>query len=347
MADGTWDLDLVKKTAHYVTPSGAELWDKDKRDILQLGKWRPTKKCTDSTKRGYHINAFYMPWISFGDIAKAFLQHVARGKDSLRVFIYEWLAEEFWGELETVKSDVMSERQGEYEKGERMTESEGICNENGDTFKEFYVGRPSRVIVTVDVQKGYGWWLAREWVKGGDSGLIDYGKWMDWGELNDTATAAKASWVLVDCGYAERQQEVYEASLKYRFIPTKGQENIKDLLFLESAINPFEGKRRHRERHSLTVLFFKTDPFKMQLMQRIRAESGHAWYTYRDPEVDYQNQVTSEHREDGRWKIKPGHGTENHLWDCETLQLLGATRFGLNRFRGYENAEEGETVQSA
>lgn len=214
-----------------------------------------------------------------------------------------------------------------------MSAADGICDAAGAKFSERYAGQEKMVLLTADVQKGYGYWLAREWMKNGDSGLMDWGQWSSWSQLNDQANKHKANWVLVDAGYGERTQETYEACWKYKFLPTMGKENIPDLLFTQSQLNPFEGTRRQSEgrRKQIAILYFRTDPFKSQLVSRIRGQTEFAWYVYHNIELDYILQATSEQRLDGKWIA---HGA-NHLWDCEVLQLLGATRFGFNRFRGF------------
>ena len=141
---------------------------------------------------------------------------------------------------------------------------------------------------------------------------------------------------LVDAGYGERTQEVYEACWKFGYVPTMGKDNITEMLFRDTRINPFEGTRRQKDQASIVLLLFKTDIFKTQLMSRVLGEAKQSWWVYDGIELEYAQQVTSEQRIMGEWREKG----QNHLWDCEVLQLLGATRFGLNRFRGFEAVPE-------
>ncbi|NQT91393.1 MAG: phage terminase large subunit family protein, partial [Lentisphaerae bacterium] len=161
---------------------------------------------------------------------------------------------------------------------------------------------------------------------GGDSGLLDMGTCVPWEDLDRIASKSKgvgASHVLIDAGYGERTQEVYEACWKYRMIPTMGKENIQELLFVESAINPFEGKRKASKKYSIGILYFRTDPFKTQLMRRVRGEADHAWWVYHDVEAEYGIHMTSEQRDErGFWDWRPGNARRNHWWDDEVLQIL-------------------------
>jgi hypothetical protein len=343
-ADGIWDVDIVAESAYYVTPWGTIITDDMKKQMLEdgLGRWQPTRKCLDRTKRGYHLSALYLHWRTFGEIARDFLQALERGKQALRVFIYEDLAEEWLEEIESPGENEIQDCQGEYRKGQKFSESDGICDERGQKFQDVYIKKKKTTFITVDVQKGYGYWLAREWIEDGDSGLIDCGIWHDWTQLDKIASVKDgfgASRVLVDAAYGERTQEVYQACYKYRFIPTMGKENIKDLLFTQGKINPFEGTRRQKERHSIGIIYFRTEPFKTQLMNRIQRKTEFAWYVYHGIELEYADQVTSEERKDGVWVLKRGR-TQNHFWDCEVLQLLAATRFGYNYYKGFRERPE-------
>jgi hypothetical protein len=60
----------------------------------------------------------------------------------------------------------------------------------------------------------------------------------------------------------------------------------------------------------------------------LRGEHLRKWHVYRGIEEQYCKQVASEERVDGKWQTKRGH-PNNHLWDCEVLQVLAATIDGI------------------
>lgn len=337
---GVWDIAAAVDSAHYKTPEGAIIDDDLKRELLEDGKWIPTVRGADPTKWGGHLNHLYAPWKTFGEVARGWLE-ATRKKDrtgdtqALKVEIMEKLGEDFWDKKQSIEDDVIYDRQGQYEKGSRITLSDGEHAPSGELLKKFYIKQKTMVLLTADVQKGYGWYVAREWVLNGDSGLIDYGAWTTWAELNKRATELKAKHVLVDSAYGDRTQETYEACWQYKFVPTQGKENIPDLLYRLKDINPFAGSndpKTKRKRGKITLMLFRTDPMKSQLMLRIRGETEFGWYVYDNIEETYVHQVTSEERIEGVWVPVGG---ANHLWDCEVLQLLGATHWGFNRFRGF------------
>jgi len=142
------------------------------------------------------------------------------------------------------------------------------------------------------------------------------------------ANELQATRVLVDAGYAQRAMEVYEYALEFRAWPTLGRENLA-LPYKKDKVDPFEGKSG-AGRESIIRYQFNTDVFKTLLLDMVRGESEKLWHLYQHVERDYVRQVNSEHRVDGKWMLKRGHG-QNHLWDCEVMQLLAETIHGLHR----------------
>lgn len=340
--DAGWDYEAVRESAYYLTPGGQKLDDDMRRDLLERHEWHATAEVRDKSVLGYTAVTMDLPFQTHGDIAVRFLKACAKKDDegdthALKVFVARELCEEPADEVERPRDDDVENRQAEYARGQRFTQTSGTCDDNGTKFKDFYIGQETAVIIDADVQKDHLWWVAREWVKSGDSGLINYGTTIGWDQLDERARKEKATWVGVDAGYGERTQEVYEACWKYKFIPHMGRDNITDFLFQEKIINPFEGKRKQAKRYSIGIIYFRTDPFKLQLLRRLRGESDQAWYVHHAVDHEYRIQLGSEQRgENGKWDFRPGHPRRNHLWDCEVGQLVLATRFGFNRFRGFD-----------
>jgi hypothetical protein len=317
-----WDLDKVEKSAYYVTPDGTKITEKIRWKVICTGKWIASNPDAPSDKRGYHINSFYMPFKSgdFGHIARKFLEAKRKGYKALKVFVYEYLAEEWYEDKAEAKDDELYEREAEYVKTEHITKSA--------KYQDIYDKIPSATMMSVDVQKGHLWWVIREWIDGGDSALVDYGYAVAWQDIEEIAHMHQAVRVLVDVGYAKRAMEVYEYCYQFNAWPTHGV-NDKALPYRKQLIDPFEGKRGQGG-DNIVQYNFNTDTFKILLMDLIRGEAPHNWYVYKHVERDYVRQVASEHRVDGEWRTKPGHA-DNHLWDCEVLQLLGATIEGIFR----------------
>lgn len=320
--DDTWDLEAVAKSAHYVTPDGTIIREKNRLKVIATGIWMATNTDAPAGIRSYHCNSFYMPFKSgeFGHIACAFLTAKRQGTEALKVFVYEYLAEEWYENKTDAPDDELYNRCSTYAKGQLVSQVE--------EYSDIYVGKPTATIVTVDVQKAHQWYVVREWIEGGDSGLVDYGYAVEWQDIEDVANNYNAVRVLVDVGYAQRAMEVYEYCLKFQAWPTRGYGDLK-IPFRKVLRDPFEGKVG-QGKNNICQYDFDTDVFKMLLMDLIRGESEKQWHIYKHIERDYIRQVASEQRIAGKWTRKPGH-SQNHLWDCEVLQLLAATILGMFR----------------
>lgn len=328
--DGSWDWQKVRESAHYVTPDGSRIENEDRLRTARTGEWIPTNPEAAADRRSYHVSAFYLPFKSgdFGAVAEAFLRAKRGGPQQLKVFLYEYLAEKWHQQTETTAEGVIGEREAEYSKGEAPSTSPQFAN--------VWLPRDKAIYVTADMQKGHHWWVAREWVDGGDSGLVDWGYGVILEDLREKEQSLGASQVYVDNNYKDRKMEVYEACLEWEWIPTIGSEQLA-LPYKQGVVDPFEGKYGAGESSILQVTFH-TDIFKSLLLGLIRNESEKAWVVYRGIEGRYCKQVASEERVDGKWATKRGH-PDNHLWDCEVLQILAATIEGMHHANIFTHPE--------
>lgn len=309
--DGTWDYDKVAATAHYITPGGARIENSQRMATVRAGHWEQTNAAAKAGCRSYHVNSFMVPFKSgdFGEIAVAFLKAKAAGSTAMRTFVYEYLAEPWAESIEAANDDALLKRCAKYERG--MPPAIALFN----------VPKPSQVFVTVDVQKAHLWALAREWYDGGDSGLLDYGYFIAWEQIEELANRFKAVRVGVDCGYATRAGEVYEYALKAKAIPLRGSDSL-DMPVKELIIDPWEGKRGQGTSRILTYVY-SADVFKSLLMDMMRGESRQRWALPEGVPMEYILQAGSEEKVDGVWRTKRGRSA-NHLADCETMNLVMA-----------------------
>ena len=321
--DKAWDLNKVQETAHYITPDGTRIEDKDRIAVIATGEWIATKQGLPK-RMGARVTRFMVPFKvgSFGHIASAFLEATEKGKSALRVFVYEYLAEKWKEETVVARDDALDARSLEYGRG-------GVWH-TVDRVAEQFAGKIPTTFLTVDVQKFHVWWLARSWMPGGDSGLVDWGSAASWEEIDEIATRVKADKILCDNSYAARQQEVYEESYQRRMIPCMGRSQAQ-FPFRLRQIDPFDGKTgggRFTDR--VGEYTWNPDIFKELLLDMIMGQSERKWWVYKGVEREYVRQVLSEECVDGVWQVRRGR-TQNHLWDCEVLQLLAATINGIHR----------------
>jgi hypothetical protein len=321
--DGSWDYEVVANTAHYVTPDGTKIKNKDRMNVVRTGTWVPQNPKAPKDTRSYHINEMYMPFDAgdFGKIAVAFIKANEQGREALRVFVYEWLAEKWETDVDQAEDDVVYARQRKYEKGVRISESE--------KYQDIYISKPRAIFMGADVQKGHHWYVAREWFEGGDSALIEYGYGVILEDLRAVDERLKANQIFIDNRYKERRVEVYDACARFKWVPTAGSEQIA-LPFRKQLVNPREGKYGQGKAENITQITFDTDIFGTILLDMIRGESPQNWYVYNRIDREYVKQVCSMQRTEGVWEKRRGH-PHNHLWDCEVLSLLCATVEGMYR----------------
>lgn len=311
--DETWDLEKVRKTAHYVTPSGAIIEEKDRLKILKTGHWSPTATDTAAPKtRSYRMNMFLSPFElgTFGNIAVEFLKAKENGSNALKTFVYEYLAEPFYQQKQATNDDTLFERCENY-----------MVGESGKTILQ--QDKKGTVFLTVDVQKNHFWWVCREWWSNGDSALIDYGYAVTFEDLENIANQYGVTRVGIDCGYAERAVEVYEYAEQYKALPLRGSLQLK-LPVAENIINPREGKRGQNDSKSRILTYtFNADIFKSILFDMMSGASRKKWIIPKNVNMEYIRQAGSEEKVDGLWICKKGR-PENHIADCETMSVVMA-----------------------
>lgn len=316
--DGSWDLEHVRSSAHYVTPDGTRIESDQKFKVVAGGQWISTNPNASATKRSYHLNAFYLPWFSFGDVALAFLDTNARGAEALRVFVNEWLAEPWAQTVDSPVEDEISRCQSVYKSGERYSLA-----------KETPEDCSSIVLMSVDVQKDHFWWVVREWLEGGTSGLISWGRAFTYADIDEIARKHDASRVFIDSGYNPQTGPVYQACLHLKMIATKGYGRQLSEPLVQRVVDPWEGRRSGDPDSVIARLDFDANIFKTLLMDLIKGRFECSWFVYGAIEREYCLQLTSEEKTENGWSPKRGMDKRNHLWDCEVIQVVGATRFGF------------------
>jgi len=106
----------------------------------------------------------------------------------------------------------------------------------------------------------------------------------------------------------------------------KGNDNLNTSL-LFSKRDPFLGKGG-AGKDNVDTYSWHTDTFRTLYLQMLRGESREKWYVYDGIEVDYAKQATALEKIDGEWRNRKGH-SQDHLFDCEVMQLCIARILGL------------------
>lgn len=318
--DGSWDLNRVAQTAHYVTPSGTIITNDERLRYVKTGEWQSAGN--DKSRpgiRGYHLNRFHVPFASgdFGDIAVKWLSAVKQGQMAIRTFRYEIEAEKYSGEVQIVKDDAIKSLEAQYERGQLVSKADG--------YKTIYIGKPSHVLVGVDVQQASRddnlYWIAREFIKGGDSGLVDYGTCATWGQLKEVSVRYRAAKVICDSKYEARAREVREQCVRgvmRGMIPCIGSDSIKEMFRVVDR-DLMEGTAQQGQFAKVPFVTFHPDQTKDLLFRLLCGTDGHKYYTFRDVDELYKRHMLSERNVNGKWI--PEH-KDTHWRDCEVMALM-------------------------
>lgn len=319
--DGTWDMQRVRDTAHYITPDGTRIDNAQRREVVGTGKWQATNTDCEAGRRSYHASAIMMPFKSgdFGQIACAFLEAKRLGPEALRVFVYEYLAEKWAEQKIRPTGDIISGRDGRYPRETYLSESQ---------HKDAHVGKQRAVYLTVDVQQAHMWWVAREWIAPGHSGLIDYGYCVTWAEVVLLAEKYKAARVGVDIGYAARKGEVETYCSDQNDFMLRGTDSNRSMMTKVVQVPRYPGTYREDKAHPIMLVEFAANQMKDKLWRMIEGPSDFSWWCFEYPPQEYLWQMQSEERNgSGAWNKRKSR-SQNHLWDCEIMQVVLARVLG-------------------
>ena len=207
------------------------------------------------------------------------------------------------------------------------------------------------IFLTVDVQEDHFWFVVRAWSKNGKSRRLDFGKLFSWTEIElkqeQWKSKGKVS-VICDCRF--RIKDVYFFCRKNNFwtaalgekrksfsIPlTKYGRKVghKEQSYLEdpNSGDPERGTTMQGRMYCNRV--FWSNPTTFEVLRRLRDGRGEEWLcpTGGDPEkeADYNRQLHSTYKrrerskKTGRWEEVWFQSTNDHLWDCECMQVIGA-----------------------
>ena len=317
--DGSWDLDKVRETAHYVTPAGQVLTEKDRMRVVKSGQWKPTATAPENI-RSYHVTSFLTPFDSFGGIAVAFLKANAAGPLALRTFIYEYLAEPWYGEKTIIELNSVEQRKGGYVAGQRLATVPAYA---------YLCQKKRSIFMTIDVQKNKLYCLVREWFDGGDSALVEWQELTEWKDVAMLAAKHNCDRAFIDASYAERRNEVLEQCIYGNLkggVPMFGRDSLKEAYKVDKR-DPFEGTAK-QGRSRIPMVTFNPDQIKHIVQRLTTGDDPHQWLLPNNIDGDYINQITSEECIDGAWIAKR---RDNHLWDCEVMNLVAAMVLGVFR----------------
>ncbi len=324
LESGEWDLDRVRATAYYQTPDGSRITEKRRMKVARSGKWRAENKAAPGGIVSFKYTSPMVPLKSgnFGELAVNFLKAKRKKNPVLmRTYLYEEWCEEHTDNMIRVSDSVVHDRiEPSHLKGQ-------LYFTDNPKVKGFYDGKGKATFLGVDVQQSTLYALAVEFVEGGDHAVVGWRHVITWDEIEDFANQVQAHQIFADYGYELRQLEVWRECFKRGagWIPCKGFDKLT-MPYQKNIVDPFEGTRKQGET-SVGTWSWMNDIFKMIALSCLKGDSDRKLVMYSHPEAELVNQLASEERVEGKWKVKNGH--ENHLWDCYVLCMLAAVICGI------------------
>ena len=208
--------------------------------------------------------------------------------------------------------------------------------------------------------KATSWRLeAREIFAPAGTPTIDESVWTKLGDLLRTPIHGHPiNLMCLDTGYRPTGEEgfqfpenrCYEFARRFRSVvrPTKGKAVMSKILSKTKADSNRKGEAK---KYGLELITVNTDYFKSWLHERIRwahNEPG-AWLLPMDANDDYCKQMTSEAR-----MVGPGgkpvwvtRSRDNHYWDCEALNAVGANMLNAHLMQGDPQLDGDAVIEDA
>lgn len=329
--DGSWDNERVRATAFYECPScRGKITDGQKTKMLRLGKWKPANPNPEPNVKSYHLSGIYSPWETFGKLAVKFVND-KKSLQGLQDFVNSVLAQP-WVENVEEKEDVVTG--SGYRMGESWTEGE-------------------KRIITADIQEAKGfhmWVVVRNWKADGSSRLEWCGRLETW----DALRVLQLDWKVIDkmvfCDSGDQTRDVYYQACRYGWTCLLGsdQANFPHITPNSKIMRPYStlqwgdplsgtGRRAQAEglhRAKCPVVRWSNPTIK-DILGGLKNKRMSPWQIPDDAPEEWHKHMNSEVKKP---KYNPISGRtrlvwhrvhkDNHLRDCECMNLVGAMLSG-------------------
>lgn len=303
--------------------------DHDKPRMLRRGVWATEDQVVTrdgrivgpevkATRLGYLVPSLLSPWVTFSQLACEWLESQG-DPQALADFTNQRLAEPFEEQRSKTEPSVIEEKA------------------KGAPGPMVVPGWARALIATADTQgtsdiDGHFWYTIRAWGFDYRSQLIDYGVAASREELvnrclvrplqMESGGQVAPQILLIDSG-GPRWNEVYQlAQSDPRIRPAKGSSNRRTWMVDE----------RPQKRHNVVLWEIDTEQSKDLLHRLIHDPDRTKWLPHNAINADYARQMCAESkvfnptlRREEWVEIVKGN---NHLWDCEHMQVAAAWRMG-------------------
>lgn len=312
--------------ANYVCQEcGSIITDQDKPQMLRYGEWQVVRQNAAVPRTvAFWINTMYSPFVRFSEIAREFLLS-KDNPDTLQNFTNSWLAEPWEDTKLKTSADTVMERQTD--------------------LPELEVPEWAKLLTGgVDVQENCVYWTIRAWGNYLTSQNIAHGQAFSFAEVERLMNLSYSKrdgsqmivqLALIDSG--DNTDAVYDfcASNSDWALPSKGASHAMTTHFKLSTVNKTDSRA-----YGMKLVLIDTGKYKDMIAGRMRKENGSgSWMVYQGCDLDYAEQVTSEHKVNVRsgnrttqeWRQKTSHA-DNHYLDCEVYAMCAADMLGARSF---------------
>jgi phage terminase large subunit GpA-like protein len=303
---GEWDLDGVEREAWYQCKKCESHWPAMMKDALvRGGEWHATNPKAPAEHRSAQISALYSPAISWGQVAKIFLQK-KNTTGGLHDFHNSILGIPFRERGAEVDETHVAARRADYRLGEVPDKAVAL-----------FLGS--------DVQQAFTNYVVRAFARDGESWLIDYGRFAGLDDLVQWASSAewngrKLTAGIVDSGFAT--EHVYRACMdaarkNLRLFPSKGSGEK----FLSKPVRMSDITVSSRTLRKSLIIYSDVE-FKRKLYIDALRDGKTPWWIPASAGDDYVDELLRERL----ITIENKRGYEEFVWK----------RFGANHYADAE-----------
>jgi phage terminase large subunit GpA-like protein len=335
---------------------------KDKRWMVERGKWIPDNPSAPASHRSYHVWSAlsYSPNASWGQIAAEFLEAKRGGIEKLKTFVNTTLGETWKEKGEAPEWERLWQRREHYRIGSVPNDDVVALTLGGDVQKD----RIMYEVVGWDVNK-------RSW-------SVEYGAlYGDTSIAAEDHTSEKPSpWRLldellardfdgfsirtaaIDSGY--NTQVVYNWARKYpksRVMACKGMSGARSLVGSPTDVEVNINGRKMRRGCKLWPIgvdIAKAELYGWLQLQHIDGEPPTGYCHFPQYDDEYFKQLTAEHlvtsfnrkthRQKSEWHVQPGR--QNHILDARILARAAVFVLGIDRLSAKDRAKKAANLRS-
>ncbi len=321
--EGLSNADRAELAFYVCQECGCVITDAQKKQAVKKGHWEVVRQATRFVRKVcFWINTLYSPFVRFSEIAKKFLDSKS-DPDELQNFINSWLAEP-WEDTK-LKTDA------------------GLVLKRQTELPEFVVPDWAKLLTGgVDVQQDCMYWTIRAWGDFITSQNIAHGQVYSFNDIEnvmnlqymtESGRAMVVNLCLVDSGFDTDNVYDFCAYNSDWALPCKGSSGSMESHFLIKTVN-----KDYSRAYGMNLVVLDGGRYKDMIAGRMHRANGRgSWMVYKGCDMEYAEQVTSEHKvnvKTGNGKTKqewtPKHShAQNHYLDCECYAMAAADTLGL------------------